>query len=76
MIDGEIDRCGAAGVVSDRNDLFEVQRLDDRFKIAQLLLEAIAGTGRLVGGTVTQEIKRDDPPPAGDQIGDQVVVDF
>src|SRR5258708_997792 len=74
MVDGKIDRCGATGVVSNRNDLFEVQCLDDHFKIAQLLLEAIYGADRLVGGTVTQEIERDDPPSCRDQKREEIVI--
>src|SRR5271154_3077120 len=76
MVDGEINRCRATGVVSDRNDLFEVQRLDDRFKIAQLLLETIAGTCRFVGSAVSEEIERDDSPPGGDKMRNQLTVDM
>src|SRR5277367_4015374 len=76
MVDGEIDRCGAAGVVSNRNDLFEVQRLDDRFEITQLLPEAVAGAGRLVGSAVPEEIERDDSPSRRDQMRNQRIVDM
>jgi hypothetical protein len=48
MVDGEIYRCGAAGVVSDRKT-FSRCNLDNRFKIIQLLPQAMADAGWFIG---------------------------
>ncbi len=62
--------------MSNRDDLPEAEILYDRLEIAELLIKAVSSAGGLVRGTKTQEIERHDAPPAGDQIGNQVVVDF
>jgi hypothetical protein len=48
---------------------------NDRFKIAQLLLETVCSTGGFVRGAKAQEIERHDAPTAGCQVGDQIVPD-
>jgi hypothetical protein len=66
MVDGEINRCGPTSVVSNRNDLIQVQRFDNRFQVVVLLFEAVVSACRLVGSSKTQEVKRDNPAPCGD----------
>jgi hypothetical protein len=41
--------------VGDRDDLPQAQTLDDRFKVAQLLLKAVGGAGGFVRGAKAQE---------------------
>ena len=61
--------------MGDRDNLPQAQGLDDRFKIAQLLLEAVRSAGGFVRGAKTREIERHDAPPARYQVGDQIVQD-
>jgi hypothetical protein len=71
----EIDRSGSRRVVSDRNDLIEAQCRDDRFEVAELLLEAVGRPGGLFGSAEAEEIERDDPPASGYQIRNEIIVD-
>src|SRR2546423_1147305 len=64
------------GIVSDRDDLPQAQTLDNRFKVAQLLLKAIDGAGRLVRGAKTQEIERHNATSACGEVRDQIVPDM
>src|SRR5260370_32784972 len=75
MCERVIERRHTGRIVGDRDDLSQVQPPDDRFKVAQLLLEAVGGVGGFVRGAKAQEIERYDAPSAGDQVGDQVVPD-
>jgi hypothetical protein len=76
VVESEVDGCGTASVMPDRDNLFEVQRIQDRFEIAQLLPEAIVSAGGLVRSAVTEKIERNDPSPSGDQIWNQLIVDM
>jgi hypothetical protein len=71
-----VDRRDPGRIVGDRDDLSQAQTFNDRFKVAQLLLKAVDGAGGFVRGAKAQEIERHDASPAGDQVGDQIVVDF
>ena len=72
----KIDRSGSRRVVSDRNDLIDAQCLDDRFEVAELLLEAVGRPGGLFGSAEAEEIERDDPPASGCQIRNEIIIDL
>jgi hypothetical protein len=61
--------------MGDRFDVGEAQRIDDRFKIAELLLKAVGRVGEFIGRTEPEEIERNYLPPTGNQVGNQIVVD-
>jgi hypothetical protein len=75
MVEGEIDCRWTASVVSDWNNLIQVQRFDNRFEIVLLLLETVTSARRFVGSSKTEEIERNAPAPCGDQMRDQLIVD-
>lgn len=44
----KVDSGRPAGVVADRDNLLEPQRVSDRFQVAELLFEAVDGALRFV----------------------------
>ena len=57
-----------------RNDRPQVQIVDDRLQITELLLEAVGCAGGLVGLPKSLEVEGYDTPASGDEIRNEIVV--
>jgi hypothetical protein len=55
VLDGEVNCCGTARIVSDGDDLLQAQAADYRLEITELLLETLARVSGFVRCTKAEE---------------------